>query len=61
MYQYKAYNPGVIIMKEVSLEVGGYEAVIKDGKVLISIDDDTILEIHKDQIFMLSKILEKMD
>ena len=48
-------------MKEVNLEVGGYKAIIKEGKVVISIKDDETIEIPKDQIFMLSKIMEQME
>jgi hypothetical protein len=48
-------------MKEFALKVGGYDAKIKDGKVLITINDDTIIEIPKDQVFMLSKMLESME
>jgi hypothetical protein len=47
-------------MEEVNLEVGGYKAVIKDGLVTITISDEITLEIPKDQIFILSKIMEKM-
>ncbi|UCH90051.1 MAG: hypothetical protein JSV49_05250 [Thermoplasmata archaeon] len=47
-------------MQEVNLEVGGYKAVIKEGKVIIHISEDNTLEIPKDQVFILSKLLEKM-
>ena len=48
-------------MKEFSLKVGGYDAIIKDAKVLIKIDDDNTVEIPKDQVFMLSKMLEQLE
>ena len=48
-------------MKEVNLKIGGYDAIIKDGKVLIQINDDNSIEIPKDQVFMLSKMLEQME
>jgi hypothetical protein len=47
-------------MKVVNVKVGGYDAIIKEGKVIITIDDGKTIVIHKDQIFMLGKIMEKM-
>jgi hypothetical protein len=48
-------------MKEFNLKIGGYDAIIKDGKVLIRISEESTIEIPKDQIFMLSKMLEQME
>jgi len=48
-------------MKEFNLKVGGYDASIKEGKVIIQINENDSVEIPKDQIFMLSKMLEKIE
>ena len=48
-------------MEEVNIEIGGYKAIIKEGKVTIYSNKAKTIEIPKDQIFMLSKILEKME